>query len=383
VETELRDRMEGASQEKLGRKYTFPKRVGVVFLERRKRELQEEPLYEDPRFWIIKRSELSLDFDQDACAFLLLQMNQYQSIFEFQVVALQVLVPKKKDKKKDKETQIAASDTKTKDKETQIAASDTKTKDKETQEMVLEDFIPKKKDKEKLFEWLDKFVEKRSDLNINYWMGITSELMQDHKNWHFEGMAAKETKSHRILWTITSRKWEENRSPPSLFEYLLATVFRCALQSLSNELELEDKEIKELKFLRAKLHKVTRGCVFDFTHRRASVSIFKLCFGCQKKLRMLEKLIRDKGNNWDVNLVHDVKTILSKEWIGSPEKRDSPLFNLKKMYKYDVDRNSGFNKGYLEKFRDSIYDKSAEWIVSGIIGAIITGAIAIVFKLIG
>jgi hypothetical protein len=116
--------------------------------------------------------------------------------------------------------------------------------------------------------------------------------------------------------------------------------------------------------------------MFDFTHRRSSVSIFKLCFGCEEKLRKLEDLIRKNGNNWYINLVDDVNTVLSKEWMGSPEKRDSPLFNLKKMYKYDVDRNSGFNKGLLEKFRDSISDNLAQWtvgtVVAGLVGIIVT-----------
>jgi hypothetical protein len=47
----------------------------------------------------------------------------------------------------------------------------------------------------------------------------------------------------------------------------------------------------------------------------------------------------------------------------------------KKNYGYDVDRNSGFYKKPWEKFRDSIKDKSAEWIVGGIF-TLIFGLIA-------
>ena len=182
-----------------------------------------------------------------------------------------------------------------------------------------------------------------------------------------------------MLWIITSKNWEKYRSPPSLFEYISATVFRCALESLSRELELEKNEIKELKFLRKKSHKVTRGCMFDFTHRRASVSIFKLCFGCQKKLGLLEKLIRQKDYNWNVNLVDDVSTIVSKEWVGTPEKRDSPLFNLKKMYKYDVDRNSGFYKKWHQRIKDSMIDNLAQWIVVPTIAGIISIILYVIF----
>jgi hypothetical protein len=116
--------------------------------------------------------------------------------------------------------------------------------------------------------------------------------------------------------------------------------------------------------------------MFDFTHRRSSVSIFKLCFSCEEKRRKLEDLIRKNGNNWYINLVDEVNTILSKEWMRSPEKRHSPLFNLKEMYKYDVNRNTGFNNRLSEKFRDSISDNLAQWavynVVAGLVGIIVT-----------
>jgi hypothetical protein len=65
--------------------------------------------------------------------------------------------------------------------------------------------------------------------------------------------------------------------------------------------------------------------------------------------------------------------------MGNPKKRDSPFFNLKKIYKYDIDRNSGYYKKATEKFRDSIVDNSAQWIVGSLIGAIIAGLVAVVF----
>lgn len=302
-------------------KYTFPKKIGIVFLERRKRVVEN-----DSKSSNLKKEgdELSLDFDQDACAFFLLHMNHYQNTFEFQVIDL--------------------------------------------------DTIPKMDNKESLLDWLDRFALENSNLNINYWMGITSEPVAGHKTWHFDKKTEKETKSSRLLWIITSRGWEKHRSPPSLFEYLLVTLFRCALESLNRE--IEDEELQKLEFLRHKLHKVTRGCIFDFTHRRTSVSIFKLCFGCKQKLSLLEKSIKEKGN--DINLVSDVATLLSKEWMGTPEKRDSPLYDLKKIYKYDIDRNSGFNKGLREKLRDNIIDNFAQWTV----GTVVTGLIGIIFTII-
>ncbi len=311
-------------------KYVFPKKVGITFLERRKRKVHNNKNQSKSEK---EKDELSLDFDQDACAFFILQLNHNQNIFEFQIVDLKT--------------------------------------------------IPKKKEKERIWEWLDEFSSNHSDQSINYWIGITDELIPGHETWHLDKRKAERTKSHKLLWIITSRDWEKYRSPPSLFEYLLATVFRCALESLSTE--LENDELRKSKFLRHYEHKVSRGCIFDFTHRRGSISIFKLCFGCMKKLSKLEVLIKNNDKNNDINLVGDVNTILSRKWMGTYEKRDSPLFNLKRIYKYDIDKNSGYNKDWKEKFRDSISDKFAEWtlgnIVGGIIGGLITALFFIVFGL--
>jgi hypothetical protein len=240
--------------------------------------------------------------------------------------------------------------------------------------------IPEKNDKEYLLDWVDEFAQRHSKMNINYWIGITNELIPGHKTWHLDKRIDKQTNPYKILWIITSRQnWEKYRSPPSLFEYLLATVFRCALESLSRELELEDDKLKNLRFLRHSGHKqVTRGCIFDFTHRRVSVSIFKLCYCCREKLSSLEESIKKKDPNNTIDFIDEVTTILSKKWMGRPTKRDSPLYDLKKIYKYDVDRNSGFNKGFWEKIRDSITDNLAQWTI----GTLITGLIGIIITLI-
>jgi hypothetical protein len=52
----------------LRNKSSFPKRVGVIFA--------ENPY----------KKERILNFDQDPCTFFLLQMNKYQTTFEFQII---------------------------------------------------------------------------------------------------------------------------------------------------------------------------------------------------------------------------------------------------------------------------------------------------------
>ena len=49
------------------------------------------------------------------------------------------------------------------------------------------------------------------------------------------------------------------------------------------------------------------------------------------------------------------------------------------MYKYDIDRNSGFYKDWMEKFRESVSNKLAEWTIGNILGGTIGGIVAVIF----
>jgi hypothetical protein len=59
------------------------------------------------------------------------------------------------------------------------------------------------------------------------------------------------------------------------------------------------------------------------------------------------------------------------------KKRDSPIYNLKKNYKYGIDKHNGFYKNRIEKFQDSVMDNLPQWIVGTIITGIITGILVI------
>ena len=61
--------------------------------------------------------------------------------------------------------------------------------------------------------------------------------------------------------------------------------------------------------------------------------------------------------------------------MGDPDLRDSPLFNLKKNFKYDVDHNSGFYKSRREKIRDIIIENIPQWTIGSFLTSIITGTV--------
>jgi hypothetical protein len=52
-------------------------------------------------------------------------------------------------------------------------------------------------------------------------------------------------------------------------------------------------------------------------------------------LQALDNVIKQKTGT-EISVYGDVNKILSKKWMGSPEKRDTPLYNLHKNYGYNL-----------------------------------------------
>jgi hypothetical protein len=276
----------------------------------------------------LDKKEKILDFDQSACVFFLLQMNKQQSTFEFQIIS---------------PTQ-----------DTPAAPKD------------LESWFINEVEIFKAFE---------HDYNdIDYWIAITSKQFHDRIGWYFYQVNAKPALEEH-LWFITSYDWEKNMSPPSLFEFFAFSVYTCTLQCLGLEFSNEkyDHENQQDKYL-------TRGCIFDYTqniaHRRILISNPELCSYCKSKIKTLEDNISKKINK-PYNLTSDIEKILNRKWMGTIDERDSPFYNLKKMYKYDIERNSGFYKTRIEEFRDNITNHLPEWVIGTIITGMITGLLVV------
>jgi len=64
--------------------------------------------------------------------------------------------------------------------------------------------------------------------------------------------------------------------------------------------------------------------------------------------------------------------------MGDFETRDSPIYNIKKIYGYDVDANSGYYKKWWEYARDSIKENSIVWLITGIL----SGVLALIVNLV-
>ena len=296
-----------------------------------------------------------LDFDANACAYVLLQMNKIQNLFVFQVltsVVPNIPLPEESYKKNididwfegivKRILYARTKRTETFNKNIELAGND---------------------------EIITSNTQK-----IDIWIGITSKKIvirskKDEKeitDKYFMSIGNKKINPTSI---ISSHGWDRNYAPPSLFEYLINSVLISALFStfvyFGNRIDFHVTE--------------SIGCIFDLTGRKEDRKILvshpTICPLCEYQIRELEKRLGGKKINiekQDMSLYDSIKEILVMDWLGDINKRDSLLYNLRRNYRSNVDRNSGFNKKWWEKIRDSMIENTAQWTIGIIITAIIT-----------
>jgi hypothetical protein len=216
----------------------FPKRVGIIFLEKlEKVEFKRK----------YKLMHPGLAFEQVACAHLILQMNSIQSLFDFQIITLF--------EDEDKEFHI------------------------NKEEVTLDNFDKEIAKMEKKADDDNKKNNKKKFKNIDYWIGITSKAIIDHEghDGHFLATLTENGESQKLVGLITSKDWNKNFSPPSLFEYIALSVFICGIFFFNYDYKGSLRPHKD------------KGCIFDYTYykpnKRISISNPGLCIGCNEKLR--------------------------------------------------------------------------------------------------
>jgi hypothetical protein len=199
-------------------KKRFTKNIGIVFIEPLKWNWTKHRLIFDKfvEYLYRKKPKHKLNFDQLAAAHFLLQMNRVQSLFDFQVITIQLF------------------------ENFRLPAEHTKGLDG-------------------LLEWLDGEVcnfenGKGKGYNIDYWFGITS--VKDEYSWFYKISKKEGKRSGKWLGIITSYRWEEmHYSPPSLFEYVPLSLFICSLSCLNRDYSGP---------LHSHSYYRTKGCIFDF-----------------------------------------------------------------------------------------------------------------------
>jgi hypothetical protein len=242
------------------------------------------------------------DFDPYACKYLILSLNEanFQSCFEFQFPEFN--------------TEISG-------------------------------ILPKKDDYEVsyLFEEFSRYVnrsEKDASTRSDYYIGITNVKMGGEDDFFWV------TKENKAI--ITTKHWQKKFSPPSVFEYIISSIAGCL--AIVSSRSLPTGEVKE--------HQVTRGCFLDYAYNKkdnkVDVALGYVCDECRVHLQ----------NSIGKEATSCIEGMCSRKWLGEVEEFGSPAHNLKKFFKVDLDKDTGFYKTFWEKVKDSLPDLPREAIIA-------------------
>jgi hypothetical protein len=157
---------------------------------------------------------------------------------------------------------------------------------------------------------------------------------------------------------ITTFGWQKYFSPPSLFEYLLNSSVACLL-NMHPRLHLS-------------FHSETRGCPLDYTRLksedRVDIAMGYICDADR------DRITKSLGKS----ALLDYESMLNRKWIGAIAELHSVAYDLKRYFKFDIEKDSGLKKSVVEKMLDTLYDVPAKVLVL-IAGAIVTAIAAILF----
>lgn len=145
---------------------------------------------------------------------------------------------------------------------------------------------------------------------------------------------------------ITTDIWDKQFSPPSLFEYLLHCIYTCLIYSQVKMTEITDEQM----LINIDSHYDTRGCIADFTRQKYDDRIdIVLGYICVEHQNQIEEYYGEEYLN-------EVKYVIERNWIGDLETKNSPAFNLKHIFKFDIFKDSGFNKTIWDKTKGKFHE---------------------------
>lgn len=165
---------------------------------------------------------------------------------------------------------------------------------------------------------------------------------------------------------LTTDIWDKYFSPPSLFEYLMHSIFSCLIysQKLPREKHLTD----EMGVINIGSHRETRGCIADFTRNKYDDRIdIMLGYICEEHKAEIKVFYGEE-------YLKEVQFIIDRKWIGSIAEKDTVAYNLKHVFKFDINKDSGFNKTFWQKCEDKFYEIPGD-VTSEVLKVIMTAVI--------
>jgi hypothetical protein len=147
---------------------------------------------------------------------------------------------------------------------------------------------------------------------------------------------------------ITTVGWEKYFSPPSLFEFILYGIFDSLIYS--DLLPGQSDEDNDEEGINYNSHADTWGCISDFTRDKFDSRIdIILGYICDEH----KEAIREYYGEF---YLKEITQILERKWIGNISEQGSIAYQLKHVFKFDINKDSGFNKTLWEKCQDKFYE---------------------------
>jgi hypothetical protein len=150
---------------------------------------------------------------------------------------------------------------------------------------------------------------------------------------------------------ITTNGWQENFSPPSVFEYLFHSIMCGSIYAFCDSTFRHHEEF-------------TMGCQFEYT-RVKEIDRIDIALGyiCQEHE---DQIAAQLG----VPVLTDVKSLFKFEWLGEANKVGTVAYKMKDLFSYDLRKDSGFKKRFFERAQQNIdgfwFDMAKE-VIKGII----------------
>ena len=147
---------------------------------------------------------------------------------------------------------------------------------------------------------------------------------------------------------ITTDIWDKNFSPPSLFEYLLHCIYTCLIysQNVPKGTILTDEQ----SLINIGSHRDTRGCIADFTRQKYDDRIdIVLGYICEEHSKEIKTYYGEE-------YLKQLQLVIDRKWIGNIDEKESVAYNLRHIFKFNINKDSGFNKNWWDKIKDKFYE---------------------------
>jgi hypothetical protein len=191
-------------------------------------------------------------------------------------------------------------------------------------------------------------IVKEKDLKGDYFIGVVSGQIGNKWFWGQKGS----------FGVVTTVDWKKQFAPPSVLEYVIHCVVSL-LMVMSDETG------------RIQSHHPTRGCCLDYTvlkeEDKIDIGLGYICDECKSRIKQ----------NIGEKYLECFEKMHSMKWLGYVEEKGTVANDLKRYFRIDLNKDTGYSKTRRERMTDGIKDITRQVTVS-VLAASIALAIGII-----